>query len=114
MYRPPLVSFIAATTASVEMPAKSPDETGCSPRKCPSTIPVRIAAPTLVTNSAPPFFSRQGAGEEGAGERAEELRHVGEKSRDQRTCEQGHDHHAAGNAFDRAFDWDLGHAMRVS
>jgi hypothetical protein len=54
------VSFIAATTASVEMPANSPDDTGCSPRKCPSTTPTRIAVPTLAANSAPPFLTRYG------------------------------------------------------
>ncbi|MOA65221.1 hypothetical protein D3C78_1915270 [compost metagenome] len=58
MYRPPLVSFIAATTARVDRPAKNPAEIGCSPRKWPMTMPMSMAVPTLVANSTPPFFSR--------------------------------------------------------
>ena len=36
MYRPPLVSFIAATIASVEMPAKTPAVIGASPSSRPN------------------------------------------------------------------------------
>ena len=56
MYRPPLVSFIAATTANVEMPARTPLGTGASPSRRPSRIPTRIAEATLAANSAPPFL----------------------------------------------------------
>jgi hypothetical protein len=39
MYRPPLVSFIAATTAKVDSPANAPELIGNSPITRPSTMP---------------------------------------------------------------------------
>ncbi len=51
------MSFIAATMASVEIPAKNPAVTGASPRKRPHTIPRITATPTLVTKRTPPFLT---------------------------------------------------------
>ena len=56
MYRPPLVSFIAATMASVEMPANMPALTGASPSSRPKITPNKIPMPTLTANSVPPFL----------------------------------------------------------
>ena len=57
MYSPPLVSFSAATTASVERPARTPPSTGASPQIRPRMMPTRAATATLVAKSAPPFFT---------------------------------------------------------
>ena len=56
MYRPPLVSFIAATMASVEMPANTPASTGASPSSRPNTMPNKMPMATLTANSVPPFL----------------------------------------------------------
>ena len=54
------MSLKAATTASVEIPAKNPEVTGVSPRNRPSTTPMATATSTLVRNSVPPFFTMYG------------------------------------------------------
>ena len=54
------MSFIAATTASVEMPASTPFGTGASPSTRPSRMPTNTAAPTFAAKSAPPFFTMYG------------------------------------------------------
>ncbi len=54
------MSFIAATIASVEMPANMPAVTGASPRKRPKTMPRMMAMPTFTASSVPPFFRMYG------------------------------------------------------
>ncbi len=54
------MSFIAATMASVEMPANRPASTGDSPSNRPKTTPNKMPMPTLTANSVPPFFRRYG------------------------------------------------------
>ena len=127
MYRPPLVSFMAATTASVEMPANTPAGIGASPSRWPRMKPNSDAHHHLGGEQRAALLEdvgrrlhvdagahanvehrqdRQRAGEQRPGEGAEELRRVREERVDQRAGQQRHDHHAAGNALDRLLDGD--------
>lgn len=55
IYNPPLVSFIEATTGSVESPANTPLATGASPISRPDTTPARMPKAIFTAKRVPPL-----------------------------------------------------------